>query len=130
MAKTEKPDDAIDEMEEQKRKQAMVDYDSHLEDVTALKAMTDTAAWKRFYAGMKADIARHGEDVLDAEKPRDVVKHQEGVKLLRGLISRVQTPVDELNLYAHSMPLFSPEMKIRAQWNDALGQVELKGIGK
>lgn len=107
------------------RKQAMSDYDDYLARVMELKSMTDTKSWQRMFGEIMSAIDRHGKSVLVAEKNRDVIRHQEGVKILRGVIAKVREPVDELNNFIHNMPLFSAQMKTRASWNEALGRVEL-----
>lgn len=107
------------------KKQAMSDYDGYLDGVKELKSMTDTKAWHRMFGEIKVAIENHGKSVLVAEKNRDVIRHQEGVKILRGVLAKVREPVDELNNFVHNMPLFSAQMKTRASWNEALGRVEL-----
>ena len=109
----------------ERERAALTDYQKAVDDVLRVKAMTDTDAWKTFYVEIQKQIRRHSIDILDAEKPRDVVRHQEGVKILRGLIGSVREPVGKLNGYIASMPLFSAQMRTRAEWNDALGIVEL-----
>lgn len=121
-AKIEKDRKAL---EAQKKEKAFADYEARLKDVTELKDMTDTPAWQKLYAEMQVSIDRHAVDVLDAEKPRDVVKHQEGVKILRGLIFQVRGPVDALNSFVNNTPLFAPSEVARANFNEALGTVEL-----
>ena len=113
------------ELEAQKKKQAHADYDERLKIVRQLKQMTDTPAWQIFYIGIQGRIKTHGLLVLDAEKTRDVIQHQEGVKILKGLIQNVRQPVEDLNGFVNNMPLFAPSEVARANFNEALGTVEL-----
>lgn len=121
-AKIEKDRKAL---ESRKKRKAFADYDARLKDVSELKDMTDTPAWQKLYAEMQASIDKHAADILDVEKPRDVVKHQEGVKVLRGLIFQIRAPVDALNSFVNNTPLFAPAEVARANFNEALGTVEL-----
>ena len=128
MAKQKTDEPEKPSVSEEEKKRALSDYEEHLNEVLRAKEMTDTAAWQEFYRRLQQDIKRHGEDVLDAEKPREVVHHQEGVKLLRALIQRVADPVGKLDGFIQGMPLFAHQFKTRATWNQALGKVELHEI--
>jgi hypothetical protein len=114
--------------EKASRKEAMSDYQKRLDAVLALKTMTDCPCWQAFHSRIQKDIAGHGMAVLDAEKPRDVVKHQEGVKILKEIISGVRAPVDALTELVNEMPLYSNGMRTRAAWNVALGRVMITEI--
>jgi hypothetical protein len=115
--------------EEQKRRNAaMSEYDKKLADVRDLEAMTDTDSWRRIHTEIHAAITEHGVLILDAEG-RDVIRHQEGVKILRNVIDKVKKPIDELNKFiTGSGPLFTSEMRHRAEWNSALGKVEMREV--
>ena len=121
--------EAVKERQEQekkkKRKLAQTEYEKLLRKVAELKEMTDTPKWREVYASIHKAIARHGEEVLDAEKSRDVIHHQEGVKILRGLVDRVKAPVTALEDLCSKMPLFVKEFKTRATWNEKIGAVEM-----
>lgn len=121
-AKIEK---ARKKLDAENKKKAFADYHDRLKKVEDLKAMTDTPAWQALYAEIMADIEKHAKDVLDVEKPREVVRHQEGVKILRGLIHRIRIKVDGLNNFVNNTPLFAPAEVVRANFNEALGTVEL-----
>ncbi len=107
------------------KKKAFEDYEERLKEVEDLKAMTDTPAWQKFYAGVMASIEKHAQDILDTEKPRETIRHQEGVKILRGLVFQLKMPVDTLNAFVNNTPLFAPAEVARANFNEALGTVEL-----
>ena len=110
------------------RARAQEGYEAALGRVLELKVMTDTEAWRKFYARIQSQIKRHGQDVLNAEKTREIIQHQEGVKILRAILDDVQAPVGELRMYVNEMPLFAKLFHTRAQWNEALGNVELKDV--
>lgn len=114
--------------EEERRLSALADYSSHLATVRELKRMTDTKAWQELVRWITNQIDGHAKAVLDAEKPREVVQHQEGVKILRSFLEKAEQPVNALNEFIHATPLFSGEMKVRAEWNPTLGRVELRDI--
>jgi len=114
--------------QEHKEAQARTDYEGYLNDVLSLKTMTDTEAWRSFYSVLRRMETQHGRDVLNAEKAREIVRHQEGVKLIREIIKRVQQPVDNLSNFCNSAPLFASLFDVRAAWNEALGTVELSRV--
>lgn len=113
--------------EKRKKEQANKDYKGHLTTVEELKEMTDTTAWKKFHTNLQRRIDGAAKAILDAEKPRDVIRCQESVKLIRAIIAEARTPVDALDSFCNAMPLFAQNFSVRAAWNDGLGIVELSG---
>lgn len=101
------------------------DYEIRLAAVVRLKEMTDTQAWQDLHRSIQTMIQVHAREVLEAEKNREVILHQQGVKILRTVLKQVRIPVDNLNDYITAMPLMSSQMGTRARWIDELGQVEL-----
>ena len=114
------------ELAKQKEEAALGDYHKRLEKVREFKAMTDTTAWQSYYSGLLNRIEKHGQMVLDAEQTRDVVRHQEGVKIIRSILEEVEQVVKDLNSYVNAQPLFAPLMHTRAEWNAALCKIELR----
>jgi len=123
-----KAEAGVIDVNEQEKQLALTDYDKLLRDVTEMKTMTDTAAWQRLYASLRRKIAAHAEDVLEAEKPREVVQHQEGVKILRDVCAWPAAPVQALKDFVKGYPLFAGEMNVRAEWNEVLGRIDLTEI--
>jgi hypothetical protein len=115
-----------DQRAEAERLRAKSRFEALLAGVLKLKEMTDTPGWQKVYADLQARIKQHGQDVLNAEKTRDIIAHQEGVKRFREFLADLQAPVGALRNYVSEMPLFASEFHTRAQWSEALGQVELK----
>lgn len=115
-------------VEDQERAQAKTEYEKRLADVMKLKAMSDTDAWQETYRWIRTRIEQHSQDILIADKPRDVIAHQEGVKVLRNFISEVKKPVEAFSDYFLRMPLFAPTVRIRAEWNEVVGKVELRDL--
>lgn len=115
-------------VKEKEKQQALSEYEQHMDAVRNTKAMTDTTAWQQFYRGIQQEIEKHGRMVLVTEQTRTIIRHQEGVKILRALVEKIAEPVHELNRFISNMPLFAPDMGVRAEWNTALGKVELKAI--
>lgn len=109
-----------------RKRDAVAGYEERLGKVMRAKAMTDTAAWGDLYGLIRETIAHHAKQVLDAEKPRDVVRHQEGVKILRDLAGWPGKAVEALADYTRSMPLFAREFKTTAGWNQETGRIELR----
>ena len=108
-----------------RKAEAVSGYADRLGEVRRAKVMTDTVAWAELYARIQEEIKGHAAAVLEAEKPRDVVRHQEGVKILRLLAEFPRRPVDKLADYCRSMPLFASQFPVSAGWNDAVGRIEL-----
>lgn len=113
------------EAERQKREKALMDYDDRLYRVIKAKQMTDTPAWQAFYAYGQKIIAQASKDILNAEKPREVVQCQEKVKVVREFFANVKQSVDDLNTFCHEMPLFARDFKTRASRNEGLGRIEI-----
>lgn len=111
------------------KKKVKGDYEKRLADVMLLKAMTDTQAWQDFYRQIQSAIAEHGRAVLTAEKTREIIQHQEGVKILRAQLEMLSGPVRALNSFCNDMPLFAQDFKTRAVWNEGQGIVELRTVG-
>ncbi len=119
---------AVADQEAQKRLQEKTDYERLLEKVLEVKTMTDTPAWQSFYRGTQRRIEAHGLAVLNAEKNREVIQHQEGVKILRTLIEEVAAPVRDLQEFINRTPLFAKDAHTLAEFNVALGKVELRAV--
>ena len=113
---------------ELRRAQALTGYEKRVEQIRDLQRMTDTEAWQQYYFDVQTQITKHGDAVLNAEQTREVIHHQEGVKILRWMIEKIREPVDDLNKFITSYPLFAGEMKIRAEWNASLGTVDIREI--
>lgn len=129
-----KPSDKKGDEEQKKdsdkarKKDAMTDYNRLLDEVRAMKIMTDTKAWQDHYAYMKKQMAEHGKAILVDEKTRDMVRHQEAVKIYQDLIAHAQGPIDRLDQFINEMTLFSSGMTERAEWNAGTGRVDIKVI--
>ncbi len=114
--------------EQRRKKSAEVDYEKKLADVRDLEDMTSTDSWRRFYTELQSSMNQHRISLEDAEG-KDVIRHQEGLKILRSVIEKVKKPVDDLNSFiVNTGPLFSTNMKYRAEWNTALGKVEMREV--
>ncbi len=111
--------------EENESQRVQADYADLLREVRDMKELTDTKAWQRLHRNIRAKISAHADAVLDAEKPREVVQHQEGVKILREVLAYPKAPVDLLTEFIKATPLFARMMPVRAEWNEALGKIEL-----
>jgi Skp family chaperone for outer membrane proteins len=132
--KTEKKTDNQDQkerdkkLEDQKKQAALTDYEKRLANVKKLKKLTDTEAWQQLYKSMQKTIANHAESLLDHKlTSKDVIYHQQGVRVLRDLLNRMRAPMDALASFEKDMPLFAPgEIKEHATWDGKTGRVILK----
>lgn len=110
---------------DKKKARAKDEYEERLTKVRALKEMTDTKAWLRYYDSLIGARKYHEQAILTEEKTRAMVAHQEAIKFINETIKKIQEPIDELNGYCSAMPLFGSSFHTRAQWNPAIGTVEL-----
>jgi len=111
------------------KKKARSDYDRLLADAKAAKRMTDLPAWQAFYRKLTERKAEHARQILIAEKTRDVVRHQEGSKLIGELVQDVKEPVNALNRFIRETPLFCGANCLRAVFNESLGTIRLVPVG-
>lgn len=109
-----------------KKKAAMSEHAKRMAKVKELKKMTDTKGWQELYQTMQKQIAAHAEGVLDYTLgSKDVMYHQQSVRVLRDLITRVRAPVDSLKGYESEMSLFvaASEIEESATFDDKTGAV-------
>lgn len=112
------------------RSRAKADYKRLLQDVEELEVMTKTPSWAAFYGYLRERITRHGRDILHAEKTRDIIGHQEGVKILESILEHLSGPVEELRAFIKGMPLFTAEFPKTAHWDESLGVVVVEKTEK
>jgi hypothetical protein len=107
-------------------KRRVVDsYEKLLTQVQDLSAMCETDTWKRYYAELRAMRQEHARQILTEEKTRQMVAHQEAIKIIDAICEYVAQPVSKLQDLCVAMPLFASEYHTRAQWNMQLGRVDL-----
>lgn len=110
------------------KKAALSDYEGRFANVLKLKQLTDTDAWRQLFKSMGKQIAGHAESLLDHTLgTKDVIYHQQGVRVLRDLLTQIRAPMDALTSFASDMPLFAQDaVKQHATWNAKTGCVELQ----
>ena len=115
-------------IEDQEKKESLSDYQKRMGKVKQLKLLTDTEGWKQLYSYMSKSIANHAEGVLDYTlSTKEVMYHQQSVRVLRDLINRVRSPIDALTSFAEEMPLFATnEISERAEWDSKTGTVTIR----
>lgn len=87
--------------------------------------MTSTPAWKDYYNKLQQMKKEHSHLILTEEKTREMIRHQEGIKVIDEIIDILRQPVINLNDYCNNMPLFAKQFQYRANFNIALGIVEV-----
>lgn len=65
-----------------------------------------------------------------AEKPRDVIKLQATIALVKSQLKKLQQPVEDLNAMRTRWPLFTDEMPWKADFDEPTGRVTLIWAGK
>lgn len=101
------------------------EYAKAIVRVRKLRDLTATAAWRDLYRWLVTEIDGHAAAVLEAEKTREVVRHQEGAKILRGIIEHIQSPIHELNAVIDATPLFLPKDYQAGLWDAETGDALL-----
>lgn len=122
--KTEKEN----KLQDQQKKAALTDYGKRLVAAKKLKLMTDTEAWQQLHKSIKRQIANHAESVLDHTlSGKELSYHQQGVRVLRDLLTQVRAPVDSATSFEKELPLFAAsEVTDRVEWDDKTGRVTVK----
>lgn len=115
-------------LQDQQKKAALTDYGKRLVAAKKLKLMTDTEAWQQLHKSIKRQIANHAESVLDHTlNSKDLAYHQQGVRVLRDLLTQVRAPVDSATSFEKELPLFAAsEVTDRVEWDDKTGRVTVK----
>ena len=109
-----------------KEKNAVSDYRRLMGEVVLLKTISDTLAWRKLYSWIRREIANHSALLLTAEKTREIIQHQEGVKILEALIHEIRRPVTALHDFQKKMPLFdAKEGASDVQFDDVTGAVTI-----
>ncbi len=105
-------------------------YDQLTDEVSQLQELTGCPGWGRFFGSLlrEADEARGGLEF--AEKPRDVIRLQATIALVKSQLKKLQQPVEDLNALRTKWPLFHQEMPWRADFDEATGRVALTWTGK
>ena len=104
-------------------KDRLTHYQKLLKLAEDMQQMTETRAWRRLYTYMMDQVASHAEAILDAEKVREVIHHQEAVKVLRDLLRTVRAPIKSVNDYVKECPLFVGANRVTVKWDAKAGTV-------
>lgn len=115
-------------LQDQQKKAALTDYGKRLVAAKKLKQLTDTEAWQQLFKSIKRQIANHAESVLDHTlSGKELSYHQQGVRVLRDLLTQVRAPVDSATSFEKELPLFAAsEVTDRVEWDDKTGRVTVK----
>ncbi len=114
--------------EEQEKHKVESDYDRLLKRVFELQDMTNTPAWQLFWKRLQNLRHQHALEIITEEKTRDMIRHQEAIKLIDSIKKQVVEPTGDLDSFCGAYPLFTPHFRHRATWNDALGTVQIKKV--
>ncbi len=114
--------------EEQEKQKVESDYDRLLKKIFELQDMTETPAWQNFWKQLQNLRVKHALEIVTEEKTRDMIRHQEAIKLIDSIKQRVAEPIGDLDSFCGAYPLFTPHFLHRATWNDALGTVQIKKV--
>ncbi len=104
----------------------MNDVNKKLKRIKELMKMTNTPAWKAFYKRLTDSVRKNEEGLVHLEKNREIIKAQEGVKIINQIIEDVQRPINDLNSLFDNHPLFTPAQQWEASFDKKTGTVDLK----
>lgn len=114
-----------------RREEAMANLDERQDMVLELVQMTETPGWKRLYKMFFHLEAKATEVLKEAERPREMIRAQEAVKLISGkdgIFEAVRRPVRLLNCFGTDMPLFKSLVINRAIFDEVTGVVSLESM--
>lgn len=105
-------------------------YDRLATEVHRLQELTGCAGWKQFFGSLMREADEARTQLEFAEKPRDVVKLQATIALVKSQKKKLQQPVEDLNGMRGKWPLFTGEMPWRADFDDLTGRVTMVWVGE
>jgi hypothetical protein len=96
-----------------------------MKDLNDAAFMTQTNFWRNhFYPNLKKVFTESREALLNADKTRDIVKHQETIKVVRNLIDLVESVVADFRREQNSSPLLAHEFEGKeAEFDRNLGMI-------
>lgn len=101
-------------------------YDKLVKSVKELQKLTKLRPFKDFYKSVIGKRETSQTEWVDEDKSREIVRHQETVRIVNSIIDDLRKPVDELNDFCNGMPLLAGLHPMRADFDEATGEVELK----
>jgi hypothetical protein len=104
------------------------EYVELLRKLMDAKAATDTEFFRRLFKQQRNRLVDIGSELLEVDKATDIHRLQAEAKYIKRLLEQYRQTVDDVNNYIASSPLFSGQMTIRAEWNSALGKIEIKKL--
>lgn len=122
------PINGWDPVHEAEKAGAADEYVKLLRTLMDAKAMCDTEAFRKLYRTQKERLKDIGNELMVAEKMPDVCRLQAEARYIRHVIISYEEPVSALDSYIIAQPLFAGQMKIRAEWNKALGKIVIKNL--
>ncbi|MFA7329834.1 MAG: hypothetical protein WC326_02055 [Candidatus Delongbacteria bacterium] len=105
-------------------------YDRLAEEVHRLQELTGCAGWKQFFGSLLREADEARTQLEFAEKPRDVVKLQATIALVKSQLKKLQQPTEDLNSMRTKWPLFVSEVPWRADFDELTGRVTLVWAGQ
>jgi hypothetical protein len=105
-------------------------YDRLIHEVQHLQELTGCAGWGRFFGSLLRESDEARTQLEFAEKPRDVVKLQATIALVKSQKKKLHQPVEDLNGMRTRWPLFTSEMPWRADFDELTGRVTLVWAGQ
>lgn len=95
----------------------------HYEDLVArvrdAMVMQGTVAYRDFIAACCEKVEAAKTRLLAIDKPRDIIHAQEEVAVINWMFGIFKEPLDGLEKFNFSNPLFAPATPLRVQWDES-----------
>lgn len=108
-----------------KRERAQEDYRRLIENIHHLADMTQKRGWDWMHDQLQNKRKTAEILILSEEKTRDMIRHQETIKVIQGIYSIIKDRVEELNNYPVKFPLFAIDFRSRAKFDEKSGIVTI-----
>jgi hypothetical protein len=107
---------------------ATEEYVKLIRNLMDAKAMCDTEAFRKLYRSQKERLKDIGDELMVVEKSVDLHHMQGEARYIKHLMALYEEPVAALDSYIIAQPLFANQMKLRAEFNRALGKIVVKHL--
>lgn len=104
-------------------------YDRLGQEVERLQELTNCAGWPLFFGSLLREAEEARTQLEFAEKPRDVIRLQATIALVKSQLKKLQQPVEDLNAMRTRWPLFTHEMPWKGDFDEPTGRVTLIWAG-
>jgi len=109
-----------------RKKEQLTEWQSMSATVETLKEMTETEQWIKLHKRMQQKIKIATTSLRTCEKNRDIIKLQMTCLVIQELINEIQAPVETINAFVVTTPLFASDARYTYSWDKKVGCVRRK----